>query len=206
MKYFKYVILWIFLLSQVVDADSVRGYMLPPEPEPSTNNATLIGVDINKNDVRDDLERSVIQIFNGDKVYIESTFQMIRAYKMIMQTYDTKNMEKDESKRTKEMIQTFLTMGAAKQCSLYFGRIRYQPQYGFNKEIVFGRESILNTHERKMAEAMFDKSKTIMAFLMNSKGISNKDIKKLNNLNKKNDLNFLKSQCTFDVDKLIKGV
>jgi len=32
---------------------------LPPEPDPAENNATLVGVDSNKNGIRDDVERAI---------------------------------------------------------------------------------------------------------------------------------------------------
>ncbi len=37
----------------------VNGHRLPPEPDPKINNATLLGVDVNHNGVRDDVERKV---------------------------------------------------------------------------------------------------------------------------------------------------
>ena len=37
----------------------VDGYVLPPEPDPAVNNATLGGVDSNNNGVRDDVERNI---------------------------------------------------------------------------------------------------------------------------------------------------
>jgi len=38
----------------------VNGHRLPPEPDPKVNNATLLGVDVNRNGVRDDVERYII--------------------------------------------------------------------------------------------------------------------------------------------------
>jgi hypothetical protein len=37
----------------------INGITVPPEPAPSVNNATLAGVDINNNGVRDDVERTL---------------------------------------------------------------------------------------------------------------------------------------------------
>lgn len=37
----------------------INGITVPPEPNPSVNNATLLGVDSNSNGVRDDVERQV---------------------------------------------------------------------------------------------------------------------------------------------------
>ncbi len=38
----------------------INGYKLPPEPDETLNNATLLGVDVNDNGVRDDVERLII--------------------------------------------------------------------------------------------------------------------------------------------------
>jgi len=42
----------------------VDGYRLPPEPDPKINNATLLGVDVNHNGVRDDVERWIYHTYN----------------------------------------------------------------------------------------------------------------------------------------------
>lgn len=39
---------------------AINGYKLPPEPDETLNNATLLGIDSNNNGVRDDVERKVI--------------------------------------------------------------------------------------------------------------------------------------------------
>ncbi len=39
------------------------GHILPPEPDPKVNNATLLGVDVNKNGVRDDVERWIYKTY-----------------------------------------------------------------------------------------------------------------------------------------------
>ena len=39
----------------------INGYTLPPEPDPKINNSTLLGVDSNKNGIRDDVERWIIK-------------------------------------------------------------------------------------------------------------------------------------------------
>ena len=42
----------------------VDGYVLPPEPDPVVNNATLLGVDVNHNGVRDDVERWIYETYD----------------------------------------------------------------------------------------------------------------------------------------------
>ncbi|SFV55173.1 Bacillolysin (Neutral protease) [hydrothermal vent metagenome] len=42
----------------------VNGHVLPPEPDPTVNNATLLGVDSNDNGVRDDVERWIYETYD----------------------------------------------------------------------------------------------------------------------------------------------
>ena len=41
----------------------INGYKLPPEPDPTINNSTLLGIDVNGNGVRDDVERKIIETY-----------------------------------------------------------------------------------------------------------------------------------------------
>ena len=47
----------------------INGYRLPPEPDPKVNNATLLGVDVNNNGIRDDVERWIIIHYAKDPKY-----------------------------------------------------------------------------------------------------------------------------------------
>ena len=47
----------------------VNGHRLPPEPDPAINNATLLGVDVNHNGIRDDAERWIILHYAKDPKY-----------------------------------------------------------------------------------------------------------------------------------------
>ena len=44
----------------------INGHTLPPEPDPKLNNATLLGIDVNKNGVRDDVERKIYLTFDKE--------------------------------------------------------------------------------------------------------------------------------------------
>jgi K319L-like, PKD domain len=44
----------------VTEPEIINGYILPPEPDETLNNSTLLGVDSNDNGVRDDVERKII--------------------------------------------------------------------------------------------------------------------------------------------------
>ncbi len=39
----------------------INGYILPPKPDEDKNNETLLGIDVNNNGIRDDVERWIIQ-------------------------------------------------------------------------------------------------------------------------------------------------
>ena len=45
---------------EVEEPEIVNGYVLPPEPDETLNNSTLLGIDSNDNGVRDDVERKII--------------------------------------------------------------------------------------------------------------------------------------------------
>jgi len=64
----------------------INGYVLPPEPDPDLNNATLLGIDSNDNGIRDDVERFiVIKYEDHHKIVTEIGFQGARAYQKILE-------------------------------------------------------------------------------------------------------------------------
>ena len=63
----------------------VNGYRLPPEPDPKINNATLLGVDVNHNGVRDDVERWIYKTYHHP---IERGIMLQNAYRLQMQISD----------------------------------------------------------------------------------------------------------------------
>ena len=59
-------------------SETINGHTLPPEPDPTINNSTLLGIDSNNNGVRDDIER---------KIYATYTKSIQRA--VMMQAFRT---------------------------------------------------------------------------------------------------------------------
>jgi len=47
----------------VTEPEIINGYILPSEPDPVINNSTLLGIDVNDNGVRDDVERKIIKTY-----------------------------------------------------------------------------------------------------------------------------------------------
>jgi len=65
----------------------VNGHVLPPEPDPTINNSTLLGVDVNDNGVRDDVERWIYTKYKDKHpIHIDIAMQASRAYKQILET------------------------------------------------------------------------------------------------------------------------
>ena len=63
----------------------INGYTLPPEPDPKINNATLLGVDVNNNGVRDDVERYLLKKYKDHhKIVSEIALQSGRAFQIIL--------------------------------------------------------------------------------------------------------------------------
>lgn len=42
----------------------VNGHVLPPEPDPTLNNSTVLGIDVNDNGIRDDVERWIYSTYD----------------------------------------------------------------------------------------------------------------------------------------------
>ena len=65
----------------------INGHDLPPEPDPKINNSTLLGIDTNNNDVRDDVERWIYKTYKDKHpIHIDIAMQAARAYKKVLKT------------------------------------------------------------------------------------------------------------------------
>jgi len=67
------------------EKEIINGYALPPEPDPKINNSTLLGIDVNNNGVRDDVERWIYKKYKDKHpIYIAIMMQAARASKKIL--------------------------------------------------------------------------------------------------------------------------
>ncbi|WP_024953892.1 Ig-like domain-containing protein [Sulfurospirillum arcachonense] len=62
----------------------INGYRLPPEPDPTINNSTLLGIDSNNNRVRDDVERWIYKTYDNP-IEIGLFMQNARAYQLVIE-------------------------------------------------------------------------------------------------------------------------
>ncbi len=81
----------------------VDGHRLPPEPDPKINNATLLGVDVNNNGVRDDVERKVYATYKKaiERAVMMQAFRTEQA--MLADPDLVKNAEEWEKRDTQAM-------------------------------------------------------------------------------------------------------
>ena len=62
----------------------INGHRLPPEPDPTINNSTLLGIDVNNNGVRDDVERWIYTYYEKP-IEHAVIMQSARAYQIVIQ-------------------------------------------------------------------------------------------------------------------------
>jgi len=62
----------------------INGHRLPPEPDPIVNNSTLLGIDVNNNGVRDDVERWIYTYYEKP-IEHAVIMQSARAYQIVIQ-------------------------------------------------------------------------------------------------------------------------
>ena len=88
----------------VKEPEVINGYLLPPEPDETLNNSTLLGIDSNDNGVRDDVERLIIieesKNPNFPKTHTALSLQYAGAWQKVLNnpTLDSRiNLEKHAS-------------------------------------------------------------------------------------------------------------
>lgn len=71
--------------------ETINGIEVPPEPDPELNNATLAGIDVNGNGVRDDLEREIAKKFGKNTGKYTEALAFIKAEEMtiVLQTKES---------------------------------------------------------------------------------------------------------------------
>jgi len=127
----------------------INGHRLPPEPNPTINNATLLGVDSNNNGVRDDVERWIYEEYKEKHpIHIDIAMQEAKANKKILEIPE-------------KALEIHNEVNRAVDCQAYY---KYTAKY-FNEPILiqenvlneyFRSEIYFNTQERKDAYLLYD--------------------------------------------------
>ncbi len=112
----------------------INGYKLPPEPDETLNNSTLLGIDSNDNGVRDDVERKIVETYR-EPIKIELMMDMAEVGQMILE-----NPIGDAIVNQKKISR----IG---DCGMYLRRQKQRP----SNSIDFYEKSMYNTKQRVRA-------------------------------------------------------
>ena len=133
------------ILSNILNLElywEVNGHRLPPEPDPTVNNSTLLGIDSNDNGVRDDVERWIYETYKDKHpIHIDIAMQAGRAYKQVLETPERAKEIHDE-------------VSASLDCELYYRRCKAGKELHFidrNEKInsdYFRKQIYFNTKDR----------------------------------------------------------
>lgn len=140
------------VVSNAIDLDiywEVNGHRLPPEPDETLNNSTLLGIDTNNNGVRDDVERWIYNEYKDEHpIYIDIAMQEAREDKLILEHPEKAKEIHDE-------------VNKAVVCQGYY---KYEAKY-YGDPILIQEDAVdeyfrskiyFNTEERKEAYEQYD--------------------------------------------------
>jgi len=137
--------------STVSNEESViNGFVLPPEPDPVVNNSTLLGIDVNNNGVRDDVERWIynrFQNFENADIDRAIAMQYAKAIQIIIQ-----EPERAYENKTHEIMDKthdcrwYYYKVHLKNISDYLERLKYREKHRiFDDEM---KDAVFNTQQR----------------------------------------------------------
>ncbi|UFH59171.1 DUF5011 domain-containing protein [Sulfurovum mangrovi] len=127
----------------------VNGYRLPPEPDKVLNDSTLLGIDSNNNDVRDDVERWIYKTYKDKHpIYIDIAIQEAREDKLIL-----KHPEKAKEIHD-EVNKAVVCQGYYKYEAKYYGDPILIQEDAVDE--YFRSKIYFNTKERKEAYEQYD--------------------------------------------------
>lgn len=138
------------------EPEIINGHLLPPEPDPKINNATLLGIDTNHNGVRDDVERQIYLTYKDkNPVYTDIGLQAAKAWQSVL------------ANPSKPKEQSNLVHAAADCEAYYSNHAKY-----FNQPILVHeklttgsvKKMVFNTKERKDAFWSYDSSLSGQSF------------------------------------------
>jgi len=155
----------------------INGHTLPPEPDETLNNSTLLGIDSNNNGVRDDVEIYVLNKYKDHhKIVSEIALQAGRAFQIIF----------EDPSRAKE---TTIYMDAALFCNWYF-----------EDDADYYGDPILIDHnimDNKFEDTQINTKERIKAYLQYNRNLSGGVYRSVYGLK-------AKALCDFNTTKLLK--
>jgi len=138
--------IFVSILFSADEVIVINGHTLPPEPEPKLNNATLLGIGVNHNGVRDDVERWIYKTY---KHPIERGIfmQSARAYQKVI-------VDPSRAKDTKEYsdnVISCLFYWTSDNLPVSLDMLKYYDNSKKLKEIQFNTSKRYISYERYQA-------------------------------------------------------
>ena len=139
----------LLLFTSNIYSETINGHTLPPEPDPTINNSTLLGIDSNNNGVRDDVERWIYKTYKDKHpIHIDIAMQGARGFKLVLE--HPENAKKIHYEATAYM-----------DCEAYYKNYaKYFNESMLVKEEVsteyFRKKIYFNTSERERAYLQYD--------------------------------------------------
>jgi hypothetical protein len=134
-------------------SEVINGHRLPPQPDETLNNSTLLGIDSNNNGVRDDVERWIYETYKEKHpVHIDIAMQAGRAYKQVLETPERAKEIHDEVRKPLH-------------CQFY-----YESDAKYLNEPTLVTENILNEYFR--SKIYFNTQERMEAYLQYDKLLS----------------------------------
>ena len=164
----------------------INGYILPPEPDETLNNSTMLGIDSNDNGVRDDVERYIVKRFQGfENALVDRgvALQYAKATQTIIQNPEMAYVHN-----------IYEIMDNAMACEWYYYDTHLENIKGFrNRELYRQKHKIFDT---ELKDEVFNTRERLEAYLKYNDSLSGHMYPSLPHT---------KEKCDFEVDALLGG-
>lgn len=118
--------------------EEINGYILPPEPDETLNNSTLLGIDSNNNGVRDDVEIYVIKRYAKDPKYPKTKTAIALQY-----AWASQKILESPTMESKKHIDDAI------DCQYYWFDTKTKNLSGFEMGKYFSKHKVTNNPEIK---------------------------------------------------------
>lgn len=136
----------LLLLTSNTYSETINGHTLPPEPDHTINNSTLLGIDSNNNGVRDDVERWIYKTYKDKHpIHIDIAMQAGRAYKKVLETPEKAKEIHDEVSAPLDCESYYTSCSDGRKLQVIDENTKIDSKY-FRKKIYFNTDKRLEKY------------------------------------------------------------
>ena len=148
----------------------VNGYRLPPEPNANGNDSTLLGIDVNGNGIRDDVERYIVKRYAADAKYPKTKTAIALQYAWASQKVLAQPTIESKKHIDNALDCEFYWMSEKTKDMSGFESVKYHLLHKVISDTTL-RDKIFNTRERLEAKFAFNASLAGKVFGSRRQGI-----------------------------------